>query len=44
MNHNSIIKLSFAVLFIIISVSSFALSYLNLMAAAIEAGIIPALA
>lgn len=44
MNHTRIIQLSFGVIFIIISFSSFALSYLNLTAAAIEAGITPLLA
>lgn len=44
MNHTRLIQYSFALLFIIISVSSFSLSYLNLMSAAIDAGIIPALA
>lgn len=44
MNHNRFIQVIFGSLFVIISGASFALSYMNLMAAAIEAGIIPLLA
>lgn len=39
MNHTRLIQYSFGLLFCIIAISSFALSYLNLMAAAVEAGI-----
>lgn len=44
MNHTRLIQTAFGILFGIISISSFALSYLNLTAAAVQAGIIPQLA
>ena len=43
-NHTRFIQIIFAFLFCIITISAFALSYVNLTAAAIEAGIIPVLA